>query len=255
MSIDIRYLQDKEKLNIRPLYEAVFEDSKEYVDYFFSGPIYDNDVLVLESDGTICSMLQLIPKRMVCNGEIRDIHYIYAVATAEDERRKGYMGMLLERAFKDLKAKGESFTYLVPVNPSVYKKYGFRVAYLKSKYKFKEEPNQIRVYHPNKMDAVILEKFCSHFLPTKYDTYLLHDEAYFDKLFKELEIEKGYLIYHPENERINGYTLVSSEGAIIESQFIRQPEEIILNGYTPWIMVKELREDCKVGRVCINDET
>ena len=251
----IRYLFNEEKLNIRPLYEEVFEDSKAYVDYLFEGPIFDHDVLVLEEEDQICAMLQLVPKRMVYNHEVRTIHYIYAVATAESERRKGYMGMLLERVFEDLKAKGEPFTYLVPVNPAVYKKFGFRVAYLKSKYSFKEESKQVKVFHPNTLDAVILEKFCKYVLPKRYDTYQVHDEAYFLKLFKELELENGYLIYHPRGEQINGYTLVASDGHILDSVFVYQPEEIQLNGYTPWVMIKELSDDCTVGRMFINEET
>ena len=253
--MNIRYLKDDEKINIRPLYEAVFEDSKDYVDYLFEGPVFENDVLVLESEGKICSMLQLVPKRMVYCGEICTVHYIFAVATDKNERRKGYMELLLNKVFEDLKAKGEPFTYLVPVDASVYKKMGFRVAYLKSKFKFVTEPDQIRVYHPNTLDAVILSKFCSRLLPSKYDTYVVHDEAYFNKVFKELEIERGYLIYHPENERINGYTIVSSKGEILDSVFIKQPEQIQLGGYTPWVMIKELCDDCKVGRMFINDET
>ena len=163
--------------------------------------------------------------------------------------------MLLEKVFEDLKAKGEPFTYLVPVNPEVYKKFGFRVAYLKSKYSFKEEPKQVKVFHPNTLDAVILEKFCKYVLPKRYDTYQVHDEAYFLKLFKELELENGYLIYHPRGEQINGYTLVASDGHILDSVFVYQPEEIRLNGYTPWVMIKELSDDCKVGRMFINEET
>ena len=255
MSLRIRYLEDKEKQKIRPLYEAVFEDSKAYVDYLFDGPIYENEVLVLEQDEKICSMLQLVPKRMMYNGEVISIHYIYAVATDENERRKGYMGMLLEKVFEDLKERKEPFVYLTPVDTTVYKKHGFRVAYLKSKYIFKEEPKQVRVYHPNTLDAVILDKFCARYLPVKYDTYLVHDEAYFTRVFKELELENGYLIYHPKGEQINGYTMVASDGRILDSVFVHQPEEIQLNGYTPWIMIKELSDDCKVGRMFINDET
>lgn len=255
MSMKIRYLPNEEKQNIRPLYEAIFEDPKDYVDYLFAGPIFKNDVLVLEENEKICSMLQLVPKKMVYQGMVCDVHYIFAVATAKDERKKGYMEQLLERACADLRANGEPFTYLVPVNPEVYKKFDFRVVYLKFKYKFQEESKQIRVYHPNKMDNVILQKFCESWLQKKYDTYLLHDEAYFDKLFKEIEIEKGYLIYHSEEQRMNGYTIVSSGGEIIESVWMKRPQGIILSGYTPWIMVKTLKEDCRIGRVYINDET
>ena len=75
--INIRYLENEEKINIRPLYEKTFDDSKEFVDYYFDGPVYDNDVLVLENEGEILSMLQLVPKRMVYQGDICLVHYIY----------------------------------------------------------------------------------------------------------------------------------------------------------------------------------
>ena len=253
--INIRYLENEEKINIRPLYEKTFDDSKEFVDYYFDGPVYDNDVLVLENEGEILSKLQLIPKRMVYQGDICLVHYIYAVATDENHRHCGYMEKLLERAFDDLTKKGEPFTYLVPVNPAVYKKFGFRVAYLKPKYKFKQEPCQMKVYHPNKMDSVILTGLSRQILTSGYDTYLVHDEAYFDQLFTMLELEKGYLIYHMEGEKLTGYTLVTADGEIFESLFRIQPPEIVPTGYTPWVMVKNLREDCRVGRMCINDET
>lgn len=113
----------------------------------------------------------------------------------------------------------------------------------------------MKVYHPNKMDSVILTGLSRQILTSGYDTYLVHDEAYFDQLFTMLELEKGYLIYHMEGEKLTGYTLVTADGEIFESLFRIQPPEIVPTGYTPWVMVKNLREDCRVGRMCINDET
>lgn len=251
----IRYLPKEEKLNIRPLYEAVFEDSKAYVDALFSGPIYENEVLVLENDGKLCAMLQLVPKRMIYQGRLCQIHYIFAVATAARERNKGYMGQLLTRACSDLKEKGEPFTYLVPVNPAVYKKFGFRVAYWKPKYCLKSEYTPTRVYAPNAMDAAILQKFCELHFSKNYDTYLLHDVAYFEKLFKELMLENGYLIYHVDGKRLCGYSLVTSDDVVFDSVWEKQPKEICRTGYTPWVMVKEFAKDCRLGRLFINDET
>lgn len=251
----IRYLPNEEKLKIRYLYEKIFDDSEVFVDYFFSGPVYSHDVLVLEVDDEIVSMLQLVPKDVVYRGERCIVHYIYAVATDDNYRKCGYMERLLEKTFEDLKQKGEPFTYLVPVNPDVYKKFGFRMSYLKPKYGLNLEPGQIKVYHPNRMDSAIAAKLCSQILPAKYDTYLVHNEAYFDKIFKELEIEKGYLVYHTEGERLKGYSLVASDDTVIESVFSVQPKELSLKGYTPWVMVKALSEDCRIGRLYINDET
>ena len=96
----IRYLFNEEKLNIRPLYEDVFEDSKAYVDYLFEGPIFDHDVLVLEEGDQICAMLQLVPKRMVYNHEVCTIHYIYRWQQRKVNAAKGIWACCLRKYLK-----------------------------------------------------------------------------------------------------------------------------------------------------------
>ena len=46
----IRYLENNEKQNIRPLYEHCFDDTKEYTDYYFQNRLPGNHVIVNERD-------------------------------------------------------------------------------------------------------------------------------------------------------------------------------------------------------------
>ena len=56
--MEIRKLSQEEHNKVRPLYEKVFtEDSKGFVDYYFSEKTRDNDIYVVEEDGEICAML------------------------------------------------------------------------------------------------------------------------------------------------------------------------------------------------------
>lgn len=84
------YLPAERKQQSRNLYERVFsEDTKKFVDYYYSCRIRDNEILALEENGQIVSMLHRNPYQMIVNGyEVRS-DYIVAVATHEDYRHRG----------------------------------------------------------------------------------------------------------------------------------------------------------------------
>lgn len=253
--MEIRYLINQEKLKIRPLYERIFDDSEEFVNYYFSGPIYDNDVLVLEIDGEIASMLQLVKKKIMYNERMHFVHYIYAVATDEKYRNKGYMGMLLRRAIEDLRQKGDLFTYLIPVDEKIYERYGFKTVYSKQKYKTIKLLEEEKIYNPGKLEIEIMKKLSSNILPAKYDTYIVHDDEYFERIIKEMQIENGYLVFHMQGEEIVGYSITGADNEIVETVFDIKPMKIALKRTVPWVMIKELTSDCNVRRLYINDET
>ena len=79
----VRYLPDGEKNRTRELWTEAFpEDSRQFLDYYYSEKMRDNRVLVKEEDGRIVSMLHRNPYRMAVGDREEDIDYIVAVATA-----------------------------------------------------------------------------------------------------------------------------------------------------------------------------
>ena len=119
----------KEKLQTKQLYMACFPyDDEEYLDYYYSVLIKRNVVCVIEEDNKIISMLHLNPYEYNVCGDITNVHYIYAIATDENYRNKGYMKKLLQFAISYLKTLNEPFCYLAPEKPeleSMYNKLGF----------------------------------------------------------------------------------------------------------------------------------
>ena len=69
----IRYLENNEKQNIRPLYEHCFDDTKEYTDYYFQNRLPGNHVIVNERDNKIVNCVHLIPNTW----KTKDKHYLY----------------------------------------------------------------------------------------------------------------------------------------------------------------------------------
>ena len=70
----IRYLENNEKQNIRPLYEHCFDDTKEYTDYYFQNRLPGNHVIVNERDNKIVNCVY--PKDSY-TWKTKDKHYLY----------------------------------------------------------------------------------------------------------------------------------------------------------------------------------
>lgn len=120
------YLSPERRNDTRGLYETVFsEDSRKYVDFYYTYKTRDNEILALEQDGQIVSMLHLNPYQMIVNGYETKSNYIVAVATREDYRHRGCMRMLLEKALRDMAAQGMPFTFLMPASERIYAPFDF----------------------------------------------------------------------------------------------------------------------------------
>ena len=114
-TMKIRRLEKEEHQVVRSLYEEVFsEDSTSFGDYYFTEKTKDNVIYVLEEEGAVRSMLHLNPYQIKVNGIEKTAHYIVAVATQENWRKRGYMKALIRKALKDMYQDGENFTLLKP---------------------------------------------------------------------------------------------------------------------------------------------
>ena len=90
--MQIRKISDAEKGKTRKLYEEIFsEDSVSFVDYYYTEKTKDNTIYVVEEDGAVRAMLHLNPYTLMVNGKEEPSHYIVAVATEKEYRKRGYM--------------------------------------------------------------------------------------------------------------------------------------------------------------------
>ncbi len=120
------YLPAGRKNESRELYVQVFsEDTEKFVDYYYSFKTRDNEVLVIEEDGQIVSMLHLNPYPMIVNGYEVKSNYIVAVATKKEYRHRGYMRILLKKALRDMADMGMPFVFLMPASESIYAPFDF----------------------------------------------------------------------------------------------------------------------------------
>lgn len=154
-----------DKLKTRKLYEEYFDEGKEkYINYYFSDIIKRNEVVALfDDDGEVISMVHLNPYRYHYFDKEAVVHYLVAMATKEQYRKKGYMKMVLDSAIDYLKSLKEPFCYIAPCDDEVekiYTKFGFVT-----------------------MCNFTVDKFSKQ----KYDIYPVCDEEYISLMKREQE--------------------------------------------------------------------
>ncbi len=103
------------------LWADVFGDSEDYIRLFL--PFLSRfEVFAVFEKEKIVSCFYLLPSEILCNGKSYKGYYLYAAATKESCRGKGYMGGLIKEAINELRKKAD-FISLVPANDGLYSYY------------------------------------------------------------------------------------------------------------------------------------
>lgn len=197
-TMKIRRLEKEEHQVVRSLYEEVFsEDSTSFVDYYFTEKTKDNVIYVLEEEGAVRSMLHLNPYQIKVNGIEKTAHYIVAVATQENWRKRGYMKALIRKALKDMYQDGENFTFLMPAAEAIYLPHDFRTVYEQEKRYFHGEGEPLKIE-----EAGELAELAESYLSAHYQVYAKRNAAYYERLMKEYASDGGRLMVIKDGGRI-----------------------------------------------------
>lgn len=117
------------KKQCKSLWKEAFGDSDEFIAYYFLHYYKHDNMLYIEHDSKLLSMLHIIPFEI---GDI-PVAYIYAVATSSYGRGKGYASELITRAITKAKAEGYKAVVTLPADSGLhefYKRFGFEGKYL-----------------------------------------------------------------------------------------------------------------------------
>lgn len=223
-----RYLKPEERVSTRALYHAVFsEDTDQFVNYYYQYKIKDNEILVLEEEEKIISMLHLNPYTMIVNGYEFPCNYIVAVATDPEYRHQGCMRALLERSLNDMADRKMPFTFLMPASESIYAPFDF--VWLCP---FTELP--MRVMRMNADDQ-------NRYLASHYQMFCKRTENYMENLSAEKKAEEGEPVSDkmpPFMARITDVCgILSLARGMQEKKLYLQIKDSIIgknNGYFQW---------------------
>ena len=204
----IRYAKKTEKEIAIKFWKDSFKDSEEQIKFYFDNIYNEKNYLVLEDNSKIVSSLHENDYIFNFNNESIKSKYIVGVSSDITIRNKGYMSKLLISMLENSKKKDMPFIFLTPINPKIYRKFGFEYFSNIEYYNFSIEelanfklPNNdysyVEINEKNKKSYLVdLIKIYNSNMKDKF-CYLERDDFYFDKILKETSSDemKTFILY------------------------------------------------------------
>lgn len=198
-SSGIRYLDQDEKDKTRSLWESCFwEDSKEFVSYYYREKMKENRVLVKWDQDSVIAMLHRNPYQVRFGKQQWDVDYIVGVATRNDRRREGHMGELLTTCLNDMNREHMPFTFLMPVAEEIYRPFSFRFVEKKEEIFLKdkvEKEIEYRSISKSNQECRAASLWMMQWMERHYEMSTVRGKSYLRKLIRELESENGKMEY------------------------------------------------------------
>ena len=116
---------------LKRLWAQAFHDEEAFLSLFFTEAFSETAAFCMEENGGLVSALYMLPCEMEAHVPKREglaLGYLYALATDEAHRRRGYMGRLLRRAKEEADRRGFAALFLIPAKPSLfayYERFGY----------------------------------------------------------------------------------------------------------------------------------
>lgn len=171
------------------LWNTVFGDDEEYIKLILPY-LCVFDCYAVEENGKIVSAFYLLPCEIKVGEKLFKGKYLYAAATYEECRKKGYMSFLINEALSELKNKID-FISLVPANDglySYYARFGFETAMYNvvSKLRCKGSMTNGKSLSAEEVNSLRKEKFNNaHLFTDETMEYALRCYSFFSSEFIE----------------------------------------------------------------------
>lgn len=197
----------------KELYEKNFEDTKEFIEYYYENIAINNQILTLKMKEHIVSMLHIVPKQFAHLGKV---DYYYAIATEEKYRHRGYMARLLKEALTLSYQKGRGLVYLVPAVKGIYEPFGFGIfgqRFSPLSLRAEKKGYKVSTYTSYSKELVeILQNIFINCIAMEYDDFILRDEMYYQTILCGLFAENGWVDILEKDGKKEGYILESKAG-------------------------------------------
>lgn len=225
--------QDAVKKVCQRLWEKCFDDSAQYIKYYFNNRWHGSITFISDN----VSMLHLNPYRINLNKKEFLTYYIVGVCTLEKYRRRGYMDNVLKCALRYMYGKSVPFAYLMPASEKIYKPYGFNGIYSVKSWDGSLEKLNAAVYKSTMCNNVksvsydmltesqkdSLVQYTKESLSKHFSCYAVHDIDYFEELYTEMLACNGGIDTFWNSGQCTGYIVYLCEECnkieIVESVF------------------------------------
>jgi len=186
-------------------------------------------------------MMQLNPYVIQMGKKAVESRYIVAVATEPLYRHRGYMAELLSKTARDLYQQKMPFFFLMPASEKIYYPHNYRFIYAADVWSAKgtdgeeltiqkivelQNDSGVRLRKAEEKDCKKLGDFAEEVLEKqKIQVYTKRDAAYYMRLLKEEESEKGGILIAEQDGEMRGILVFDEEDGLA----VREP--LIRKGY------------------------
>ncbi len=214
--MEFRLAQHYETSPIRRLWEQSFDDTPEYIDYFFT-TFYQpqNTVVASNEQGKIVFAAHLTQHQLLVQNQSLPISYIVGVVTAPEERGKGIMRQAMAYIFNNIAARQQVFSMMMAIDSRLYDRYGYRFISDMSFYEIdtqllKRPPNLLRMRPASLSDCQALSNLYHETHQNQHMVIERHP-AHFQRLLQEYKTDHATMfVVENANAQLSGYLVYSS---------------------------------------------
>lgn len=159
---------------IRTLWKSIFQDTDEFIRFYFDRKYRDDNALLYESGDLPVAALLMLPYPMNWGGRSWQTSYISGACTHPEFRNQGLMTRLLQDAFHQMHQRGIALTTLIPAEAWLFRYYG-KLGYAPVfKYSIERELSPTPV---PEMEIVAPEEFQPEFVARVYPYFRQQTET------------------------------------------------------------------------------
>lgn len=175
----------------KKMWQEVFEDTEEYVEYYFEHKFPVSKVYSDVENGELRAMALFTPYEVCYKGEVCTADYIVGVATDKNYRRQGLMSKLLRQGMED------RMVFLCPANPVYYEKLGFSPTYWRETTVFntleKESRYTVKKWSELEKDKkqMVVDFVEAKMKEESFELYMKRSIPYYDAVALEMQALEG----------------------------------------------------------------
>lgn len=227
----IRFAKITDIESIVRLWNEAFGDGKEEIMFFLNNKFIPENTIVCEYNNEIVSMLFLLEGKLIIKNKAYSSYYLYAACTAENQRGRGLMAQLLEKARITAKDRQKYFICLMPGEESLfdfYKRFGYKTIFSRKILNIEVSDTDITSNEPDSEDTYTLEQkrknAFSNYDRFEWDAKSIDFACKSNLLYggSLLNSRKGYALY-----AVNSFKTVVKEFAFSSDDFNSATSKII----------------------------
>lgn len=173
---------------VRSMWKTCFGDSESYMDLYFSRKYRSQNTLLYFVENSPVASLQMLEYNMKFYGKTIPIYYLAGLCTLPEYRSKGYMGKLINEAYKVMFRRNIPIAILVPAEASLFDYY--------SRYNF------IQTFDSNKT-PILLESYIKESSNNIDTAFTQFDKKYQQQDFTVLKNKTDFETILDENKMDN----------------------------------------------------